>query len=623
MDEPSSASAVRDAAPVPYGAWNPGIRSELPRELLPLSTIFRPENAFTTAGQAHELSRATGLDSDELVVFRPERLVVHELLVRVTADLSVPDGPRVEDLGINFRDMTRVILGRYIEPRLPAIIDAYIALRRALAELVDAELAAALSGQAVDGPAPAGEARAAGLLGLMRRRRAPDARFAEDRWQREERLSGEWTAKARSSADPLARAAYRALLKVISAVRGRHGRIWGDRALLAPIAAGIACNEHGAEVIGGLIEPHLHEAAAREGYRVLPVPEAPVVMNTKGAPASGKSTLRPLQRRLAARIGVPWDEFALISPDIWRKFLLEYGALGEHYRYAGTLTARELAIIDHKLDRYMARKAERGGMTHLLIDRFRFDSFAPDSDEAGSNLLTRFGHLVYMFFMITPPHETVERAWTRGLEVGRYKAVDDVLAQNIEAYTGMPELFFTWALRAGKRVHYEFLDNSVPLGELPRTAAFGWNGEMNILDVKCMLDVDRYRKINIDAAGPQSVYPGREAMAAENNTQFLTRCARGLPAVNFAHYASGRVYARLEAGRLAWIDPEALESAIQDRDTRAGLAAVAPAALHGPGSGEGSPVRRGEALQAERFHTLGRWGSADRSARETVAGTAS
>lgn len=345
-----------------------------------------------------------------------------------------------------------------------------------------------------------------------------------------------------------------------------------------------------------------------------------MVMNTKGAPASGKSTLRPLQRKLAARIGVHWSEFALISPDIWRKFLLDYGTLGEHYKYAGTFTARELAIVDQKLDRYMARKAERGGMSHLLIDRFRFDSFAPDSDEAGSNLLTRFGRLVYLFFMITPPHETVERAWKRGLEVGRYKAVDDVLAQNIEAYTGMPELFFTWALRPGKRVHYEFLDNSVPLGEQPRTVAFGWNGEMNILDVKCMLDIDRYRKIDVDAADPRRVYPDHETMAAENNTQFLARCARELPAVNFAQRESGRVYARIEGGKLAWTDPEILESATHDSETRAGLLAVAPAAVRGTSHAGAGPKRQTAVLQAERFHTLGRWGRAARQGQEPAAG---
>ena len=33
---------------------------------------------------------------------------------------------------------------------------------------------------------------------------------------------------------------------------------------------------------------------------------------------------------------------------------------------------------------------------------------------------------------------TVELAKKRGLQVGRYKAVDDLLAHNVEAYTGMP-----------------------------------------------------------------------------------------------------------------------------------------------------------------------------------------
>jgi hypothetical protein len=330
-------------------------------------------------------------------------------------------------------------------------------------------------------------------------------------------------------------------------------------------------------------------------------------MNTKGASASGKSSLRPLQKKLAGEIGVRWSDFALISPDIWRKYLLDYGSLGAAYKYAGSFTGRELAIIDHKLDRYMARKAERGGMSHLLIDRFRFDSFAPDSGQAGSNLLTRFGNLVYMFFMITPPHETVERSWKRGLEVGRYKAVDDLLAHNVEAYTGMPELFFTWALRENKQVHYEFLDNSVAFGEQPRTIAFGWNGEINVLDVKSMLDIDRYRKINVNAAGPEEVYPDGETMAAENNTHFLAECVRLLPAVNFADRDTGRIYARLEAGRLAWRDSTLIAEAMADTDTRAGLLAVAPALLTEKGA-VAEIGRPGALLQTDRFHTLGRWG---------------
>ncbi|MFZ2077774.1 MAG: hypothetical protein WAV38_14200 [Xanthobacteraceae bacterium] len=85
--------------------------------------------------------------------------------------------------------------------------------------------------------------------------------------------------------------------------------------------------------------------------------------------------------------------------------------------------------------------AWRIGPPEERIDRFRFDSFVPNLEEGSGRLLTRFGNLVYMFFMMTPPQMTVERAWTRGVEVGRYKAVEDILAQNVEAFSGMPSCF--------------------------------------------------------------------------------------------------------------------------------------------------------------------------------------
>jgi hypothetical protein len=120
--------------------------------------------------------------------------------------------------------------------------------------------------------------------------------------------------------------------------------------------------------------------------------------------------------------------------------------------------------------------------------------------------------------------------------------------------------------------------------------------------VKCLLDVDRYRRINVDARNPAEVYPGGDAMAPEHNTRFLAACVRRLPAVNFAARDSGRIYARTESGRLAWVDPEMLARALTDPETRAGILAVAPEAL-----GPSAPARRAEALRAADYHTLGQW----------------
>lgn len=586
------------AATLPEGPWNPGLQSQIPAALLPLATIYRPENTRTTLPQVRELADLTGLPMEELVTFRPERLVVHELLARVTADFSVEDGRKTEDLGINFRRMTDTLLRRHIIPHMAEITAAHELLCMRLHDIALAELQRGLDADTAEPPAARGFW--AQLFGGSRTT-AP----VEDGESGDVRAIRRWETQARTHTDPLVVAAASALARVATAMLNRHGRLWRDRALIATVAAGIAGNEYGSEEIGRMIEPLIQHGAEAEGFRRLPVQEHPVVMNTKGASAAGKSTLRPLQRALAARIGVSWLDFALISPDIFRKFLLDYGSLGADYKYAGSFSGHELQIVDHKLDRTMARKAEHGLMSHLLIDRFRFDTFAPASDVAGSNLLTRFGSLVYLFFVITPPDATVERAWYRGLEVGRYKAVDDLLAHNVEAFSGVPEVFFTWALAADKKVHYEFLDNSVPLGETPRTVAFGWNGEMHVLDVGGMLDIERYRKIHVEARTPREVYPGAAEMAPEHNTQFLAQCIRRLPVVNFADRSSQRIWLRMELGRPTWCDPEALAAAITDPETRAGISAIAPETL----SGNGLPQATARILDTERMHTLGNWGA--------------
>jgi hypothetical protein len=336
------------------------------------------------------------------------------------------------------------------------------------------------------------------------------------------------------------------------------------------------CNDHGSLAIGEFLAPVFRSAAQQEGYRFLPAQSQPIVMNVKGASASGKSTMRPLQKQLALRLGVDWADFALISPDIWRKYLLDYASLGPARRYAGTLTGSEVAVIDQKLDRYMSYKGKVGQLPHLLIDRFRFDSFAQDPDEEdGNRLLTRFGAHVYMFFMITPPEATVERAWKRGEQFGRYKAVDDLLAHNVEAYSGIPGLFFTWARRADKQVHFEFLDNSVAEGQRPRTVAFGFKGRMNILDLECLLDVERYQHINIEARTPAAVYTDLSSRRAGLHSQFLRQCVRNIPIINFAHYGTGQIYARIVNGTLSAWDPATYQLAVRDENVRATFETIA------------------------------------------------
>jgi hypothetical protein len=587
------------------GPWHPGIRSEFTRKLLALSTIFRPENVFGDLTRALELRDVTGFPLEDLATFRPERHALHELLVRVTADYEIPDpeDASVGSLGMNLRRMTQSLLSQVVDPYRSELNDLYGQTRGDLETFIRSELSASFSRSSTNPSMEPGRASRHRWTWFRGIAKDPDSPALESEWDRDERIIREWSVRAHSSDVALNTAALRSLVRVASAIRLKHGRILGERIFLASIATDLACNDHGAAVIGQFLEPKINDAAQQEGFRQLPAQARPVTMLTKGASASGKSTMRPLQRKLASKMGIQWNDFALISPDTWRRALLDYNSLGALYKYAGMFTSQEVTIIDRKLDAHLVRKGNKRQTSHLMIDRFRFDSFALDSDES-KHLPSRFGNLLCYSLMVTPPEETVERAWRRGLELGRYKAVDDLLAHNVEAYTGMQNILFGRALDPSVSVHYEFLDNSVPRGEAPLTAAFGWSGEMNILNVKCMLNLERYRKINVNAKRPQEVYPDQTAMAAENNVGFLIRCVRKFPQVNFADRDTGRIYARFEAGQLKWTDPDAIAGTSGDVEVQAALHAVAPDMLSGAPRRKTAP----EFLQPDRFHTIGRWG---------------
>ena len=584
------------------GPWNPDIKSTLPVDYLPLSTLFRPKNVFTSIETATELSDFTGLTIQQLICFRPERLVVHELLIRVSADIFVSDGSKYEDLGVNYREIVDSILSKYIQPHMAQIVERFDELSAEIETMVATELDASLfpESTAIE-KIPASFSFAKLFKAKPKKSKQAEVETVE---QRHQRILASWENKAESSDQGLVRSMYIALAKVGNAIIIKQGRLINDRALLISLVCGLVCNRWGSDMIGEMISAYVQQAAEKEGYLLLPPQTEPVVINVKGASAAGKSTMRPLQHSHTDELGLNWQDFALISPDIWRKYLLDYNSLGAAYKYAGTLAGDEIPIIDQKLDRYIEKKASQGRTSHMLIDRFRFDSFAPGKDsEEGSNLLTRFGHIIYLTFIVTPPEATVERAWIRGLQVGRYKAVDDLLDHNIEAFKGMPQLFFTWALRDDKTVHYEFLDNSVAKGQKPRTIAFGLNAEMYILDFKCMLDIMRYTRININAKSPEEVYPAERQMDASANTQFLQNCAKRIPKIYFVDRDSGLIYGAMESARMSWVSTEIMNRKLNEEEVKAGFLAIAPKIFEEIQAIPGQPAR--PVLAEVLRHTIG------------------
>jgi hypothetical protein len=132
----------------------------------------------------------------------------------------------------------------------------------------------------------------------------------------------------------------------------------------------------------------------------------------------------------------------------------------------------------------------------------------------------------------------------------------------------------------------------------------------NVLSVKGTVDIERYGRVNVDAAAPEFLYTDRSLLAAEHNTGFLRRCIRGFRRVNFADQATGRIYLRIESETPVSIDRGELEAAISDPDTLSGLKAVAPGALGGEIPHAALPQYLCDESGKSAAPTLGQWGRA-------------
>lgn len=557
-------------------AWNPGVGPGIPREFRALETLFRPECAFVGPDEIDELSPLTGLPAEELTAFRPQRLVLHEIIIRVTADIAVAEGDEEEDFGRNFRRIATRIGDAWVSAHMAEIEAAWGELGRQVDALVRGILAETLFAP----PVPPAASR--GWLARWRAP-APAAVAAESAVEREYRIVASYKTLGLAAEDPLVRAVYRSLYRVLGAIAGRRGRLVGDPDLLATLVARHVANRHGGQLIGQLIAPLIDAAIEGEGYTRVARREKPVLISLKGASAAGKSSLRPMLKKLMREQGIEPDGYATISPDVWRRLLLDYESLGPARKYAGHLTSRELMVIDGKLDRYIRDQANRAGaIPHLLVDRFRFDSFT--AEKVGRVLhdtYARYVATMYMYFIVTPPEETVERGWRRALERGRYKAVEDFLAHGVEASRGMPKILFKWLASPRPDYRYVFLDNRVPKGTFPKTIASGDRNGMVIHDPVALVDVERYQKVDIHARSPDEVYPPQLGLEVAANCGFLRECVRRIAAVDFVDRDSGAIYLRARQGVFEVLDAAVLARVLEEPQVAATLGALAPSIVPG------------------------------------------
>jgi hypothetical protein len=125
-----------------------------------------------------------------------------------------------------------------------------------------------------------------------------------------------------------------------------------------------------------------------------------------------------------------------------------------------------------------------------------------------------------------------------------------------------------------------------------------------------MIDIARFRKVNIGAQRAADVYANMD-LSPQSNLDFLKRCVRWIPAINFADYKTGQVYARLQRGKWVWRDQPRFDKALEDPEANAALLAIARV------YGSAGTEQKHTGVATEKMHTIGAWGEAAPGAQVT------
>ncbi len=559
-----------------YTAWNPGIETQIPFKIRELETIYHPENVSSSIDEVSQLALETGLSPEELVVFKPGRLALHELIVRISADVVIMEGEHEEDLGINFRRVVHKVMDGYLTPHLHEIEQTFATLYQQVHGMVNKELSESLF-PSIEPPAkPSFFTRL--LKSKSFKPSKKSLRPGESTQERQLRVIASFKDRGLSADDPLIAAMYRSLYRVLGSIVSKRGYIGKDQIMLVDLIASHVCSRYGSRLIGKQIDAWVQQAVETEGYRLIPDAQNPILISLKGTSAAGKSSLRPMLRQMMNKLGIEDDGYGTISPDIWRRLLLDYDSLDDDFKYAGRLTSYEVIIIDAKLDHYIRNKAQhRKSTPHLVVDRFRFDSFTSEKiSRILRNTYAKYINTMYMYFVVTPPEATVERGWERGLVRGRYKSVEDFLGHCIEAYAGMPKLLFKYLAHKKPKFIFEFLDNSVAQGTYPTMIARGSQAQMDIFDPIAFVNIERYQKINIMARSPEAVYPDQQVLEIAKNIGFLQQCIRKIETIRFVDLDSEKDYLIGKNGKFEISDSQLLKTKLLNNDLMAIFLEVAP-----------------------------------------------
>ncbi len=227
-----------------------------------------------------------------------------------------------------------------------------------------------------------------------------------------------------------------------------------------------------------------------------------------GAAGTGKSSiLETIEEYAQQTLSIARDDIVKISTDAHRNIVGRDGLVGEDKKMGARLTQDESTLISLRAHERMERKIEKGAAPHMLLE-------GPFPTPQRFKWGTQNNGKLHLFVITTPVKLSIERAYNRGSQTGRYIPTYSILGGH---HTIAKDIFVRINAFKNQDIQFSILNTDVPLGEKPITLLSGntVNRSIHIFDRKKMAEFCGNKNINISAKNPGELFKDTKNKVSE------------------------------------------------------------------------------------------------------------
>lgn len=378
-------------------------------------TILNQKNVYRDIQELAEIYFITRDLPKNLAAFKPERLVLHEVIANVMTKIRVED-----DDENSFKRIVDFVY-KSLTHEIKSLSKSLNSIRDELEQEVNILVKAALdNGELLDY-----QGKFSTYL--------PEIQTCFDKIIKEKDIKGKECGKYKS------------------------GFTFND--VMTARIVDIIYNKIAEEKINPLVEKHIDKVLPQQKIPTTSTTGDMLLLMVAGGQASGKGTSVKILKESVERISMSWENFAKFNTDAIKSLMLTNEKV--EAEFFSQLTQDEASLVNMKAQTIVKKRAQQHNAPNIF-----FDQVYVGQDQL--NIVKANGGKAKVIIVSTEIVDAIERSYKRGENIGRFEHTINILLAHRNMTNQLPDRLQE---NDGQDFEIRIVDNNVKQGEQPAVVA--------------------------------------------------------------------------------------------------------------------------------------------------------